>query len=841
MTGFVLHPYKTVFADKLRQFFTNLEASDRPVVWSVLVDSCSFVDWSCVTIGNKIFKEWKAVLLMSISLPAYIYMAYLPINPILDLVTINIDWLYKIDHFLEYLTLMRIASLIACYCISVTFLWTPERNHLHQVCSVIVWSLSGLYFLTILWPPLWMSLVCIFLYNSAFSSNKEGEKSSDEVDAILSRSKRERFRMAVLTVLHRLNNTEMIEEEDLNSPDGGPPPSSSSTPLAYNKVERIENPAVSALKKRISVKSPSDTPLSAQSKTFHQRQYRSQILKRSSSIELSSSEESNVYIKWVLWFCMILQLYIHPSLLHLLPFPILYTVLRKLFCKLDLSDFSTSVKAKCSEFYEARESALLPKPVKVIGKEIYKVEKSVLRVLPKFTDPIVTSLLILTMILGFVFIVVFVGFQMYTESMYIMQTSGRLVGKVTNSSLYQNLNASLGDHEQYFTGFEDVIESGYHYGREYISSSVVSMLRDESKDNNKESVDEFEKKLLELWDRIYQYWLSRNAKDDNNNNNNSMIDSGTGSDSEATGKPPAYGPQVSEEAIVSSAEEVIQRVISTLDLTAFSQFTMNNMGTLISVLDQGWTLLKGNLGFALTVVTEVLRILFHSGSGMINFVLSTIVYFTALFYLLSANSQVYKPIEIITNHSGMFVGTGFANALNKAVTSVFKVTFKMALFYGLWTYLTHALFRASIVTVPVLSATFLAAVPVAGQVLVALPAALELWLTEERWISALALIVCHIVPTYVVDAAIYSEVKQGIHPWITGLSIVGGVYCFGMFGAIYGPLFLCGVYVILTVYTGWLQEIPMEPTAANLGKSKMQPQATSQLATPVIKRADSVY
>ena len=192
------------------------------------------------------------------------------------------------------------------------------------------------------------------------------------------------------------------------------------------------------------------------------------------------------------------------------------------------------------------------------------------------------------------------------------------------------------------------------------------------------------------------------------------------------------------------------------------------MGTLISVLEQGWTLLKGNVGFAITLISEILRILFHSGSGMVNFLLSLIVYFTALFYLLSSSNQIYRPVELISNYSVMVIGSGFANALNKAINSVFTVTFKMAAFYGLWTYLTHTVFNASIITVPVLVATFLASVPVAGQYLVALPAALELWILSERPISAMSLLLCHILPTYVVDVAIYSEVRQGIHPWITG-------------------------------------------------------------------------
>ena len=264
------------------------------------------------------------------------------------------------------------------------------------------------------------------------------------------------------------------------------------------------------------------------------------------------------------------------------------------------------------------------------------------------------------------------------------------------------------------------------------------------------------------------------------------------------------------------------------------------MGTLLTILDQGWSLLKGNLGFALTVISEILRVIFHSGSGMVNFLLSVIVYFTALFYLLSSDNKVYKPVEVMTRFSVMLVGS-CANDLNKAINSVFTVTFKMATFYGLWTYLTHTIFNASIITLPVLISTFLAAVPVAGQYLVALPAALELWLLKERSISALALLLCHFLPAYVVDVAFYSEMKQGIHPWITGLSIVGGVYYFGICGAIYGPLFLCSMYVILSVYMGWLQDIPgpqMDTTgttmAPGLGKTK-------NVTTPVIKRSETVH
>ena len=50
---------------------------------------------------------------------------------------------------------------------------------------------------------------------------------------------------------------------------------------------------------------------------------------------------------------------------------------------------------------------------------------------------------------------------------------------------------------------------------------------------------------------------------------------------------------------------------------------------------QGWVLVMSNASFALGVVTEIFRILFMSGYGMVNFIFCMAVYFSALFYLVS--------------------------------------------------------------------------------------------------------------------------------------------------------------------------------------------------------------
>ena len=123
---------------------------------------------------------------------------------------------------------------------------------------------------------------------------------------------------------------------------------------------------------------------------------------------------------------------------------------------------------------------------------------------------------------------------------------------------------------------------------------------------------------------------------------------------------------------------------------------------------------------------------------------------------------------------------------------------------------------------------------------------MELWLAEDRWFAAILIILCHLVPAYVVDPAIYAEVRQGIHPWITGLSIIGGVYWTGIPGAIYGPLLLCAVYVILSMYTGVLKDIPLQDATKTFhhgGSIMVTPgvTTTTMQSTPLLKRSESVY
>ncbi len=79
-----------------------------------------------------------------------------------------------------------------------------------------------------------------------------------------------------------------------------------------------------------------------------------------------------------------------------------------------------------------------------------------------------------------------------------------------------------------------------------------------------------------------------------------------------------------------------------------------------------------------------------------------VIFTTTVFYLLVFSGDQYKPVEWFASLSPIQGrhGNTFAKAVEEAISSVFLATFKMSLFYGLYTWLTHTLFGIQIVFIP---------------------------------------------------------------------------------------------------------------------------------------------
>lgn len=107
-----------------------------------------------------------------------------------------------------------------------------------------------------------------------------------------------------------------------------------------------------------------------------------------------------------------------------------------------------------------------------------------------------------------------------------------------------------------------------------------------------------EKQILELWDRVYQNWMSSN---DSN------------------------GPKVTEDAVKSTWEEFIkdiQKSPELFNMNGLLEFAKQNIGTLMSLLESIWNILKGNISLILGSFSTFLSVILGGGTAVLNFILN---------------------------------------------------------------------------------------------------------------------------------------------------------------------------------------------------------------------------
>ena len=398
------------------------------------------------------------------------------------------------------------------------------------------------------------------------------------------------------------NKTDQVEDrvEELKPVHSTPAPSTE---------HKIEHPGVSALKKRPS-EAITSTPQLGTSKRFppnfraslRQQQNSSRFFfqhrKKNSGGNGSGKKEANfdssVYIRSVLSLCVLIQFYLHPVLLHLLPIPISLYIVRKIASKININGFN--VIESIGEWIKSHRDILFPSTIKNFTECLRKCEEMFVNdFLVRYSDSLVAAFLIVSVIVICVTGSVFISLEVYAESLHLVQNSGHLVSKFSH-----RFNAT-GAFDM-----EEMLESGYRYGRDFISNGLKDFF------TGHQGGDELEVKVLELWDRLYQYWLQ------NRMNNTSAGEVNL--------------PKVDESAISNSFDDILRNLPEDFNVV---QFCKDNMGTFVSIVDHAWSIFKGNFGLVISIALELVRILMTGGSGVVNFFLSVVVYLTALFYLLS--------------------------------------------------------------------------------------------------------------------------------------------------------------------------------------------------------------
>ena len=515
---------------------------------------------------------------------------------------------------------------------------------------------------------------------------------------------------------------------------------------------------------------------------------------------------SDIYFNLLLALLSVVILMKNISVILFLMIPLLFYFFkqllfhertRRLLDAMLLRLFGADLSACMSGIYEYVRnhiSLIIPAPIAWMWGKIFDGDRVIHMFIWNRLPTITSATIILVIFTPTIIVLIFLTVQIQHESVNVLQLGTGVVNKTVHQ--HPELKAWFPNDEFMTSTVESLVDKAYTTGREWISEKLQDALSDQP------NLKKIEKQTLLLWDKLYQEWFSKKTdsvqqlqqQQQQQQQHFSLFSSFT----------PGQQPGKAD----GQKQNLSSGVLEILYMKEVWEWFEGNVSKLVEFTESIWLLAKNNIALLGSIFTTVITTLLQGGTIVLNFIISLIVFFTTLFYLLSTSDRQYKPLEVLGDlTSPLASGHLVENAIEDAVRSVFGASIKMFTFYGMYTWVNHQLFGSDIVYIPAVLAAIFGVVPLLNSSWVCIPSVLELWLHKGNPVRATCLLVFQLAPTFFVDAAIYTEINRGAHPYLTALAVAGGLYTYGLEGAIFGPLIFCFLLVVANLYSSAVQEL----------------------------------